>query len=1299
MLSKETMRFGVSLKPAHVKVKSVTGDFLPLSGKKKFQLFQNKAAITQHEFLGTPQSFKGFHGIIGNDWLVKHNADIKCGENCLYVHEFCIPILRDRCGPSVGLQKEPFCPVGEMCAQVGCRQLRKQSGTAGVTNNRSKDVITVMLTHDVLVPPRTGMDVVIRPTFGKKSDLCRGNEFLISPNSDSQSAVKFGRTVVTFDAENECVIPCMNVGDRALLLKKGRVVGYAEPFSDSSILCSYVSAEADENSENITQCFGTQDLEEDHVENPELIETLIAKVVSESECPEHLQQKLEAILTKNAKVLAKKGDPVGYCSYYQPTIPLDTEEPVFTPPYKTAQAMRPHLQNIIKQFLKEKIIRYSRSPYSSPAILVSKPDGTFRMCIDYRRLNKHVITDPFPLPRIDQILEELGGAKYFTCFDLLNGFYNLEIAEADKAKTAFSTFDGHYEFNRLPMGLKNSPGVFQRLMNLVLSGFLGHFCMIYIDDIIIYSETAEQHLQHIEQILEKLDEAGLRIKLSKCQIFRTSIKYLGYRVSQDGLMVEPTKLIAIDKFPKPKDVKGIQSFLGMIGYFRSFIKNFAEIARPMYDLLKKGIAFVWGKEQQKAFELLKAQLMAEPVLSFPDFSKPFILTTDASGYAIGAVLTQDFDDGEHLITCHSRSLKKSEKNYSNTDREILAVTESVKKNRSYLWGHKFVIKTDHIAIPYLNRQQTDNARALRFYNNLAEYDFTVEHKKGKSIAHADALSRYPYDIDNPEIELDDNEQLSAYISPVHQNSEYEPVWCDSDWKEATKKDKKDFSNKDNLMIQDGLFYKTSETGKKLLFVPKSLREYVLLAYHEPPAYGHAGRDKMVKQMSDQVWWPRMRAEIGHFVKHCATCQRFKNHSSRVASQPTTIPNILDEVSIDVVGPVPCARSGARYVLVTQDRLSRWVTFAAMSDASAETSARTFLTSWICSYGVPRKILTDRGTNFVSTIFRQLAEFLGAKPSKTCAYRPQSNGQNERCHRELHQFLSIYLSPASRYTWDTMLQTAAWTHNSSIHTALDASPFELLTGLKPRTAQAWLPDLGDTATDTIKTFQRFYGVDKKHLDQLRDKAKQSIEKMQESYLKRINTNLPAFQFKLHDLVLARNQDRRTLIGRKWSPKFLGPFKITKILSPAVFELENPKNGKRDLVSAHYVRPYHAKSPPPSMHPSDAESLNSDPESDFSFSPGVGEDENFDSDTSLLSLPGSDIDITYKQGNDQSNDSGFDKSPSDGHNSETFDTEGPAVDSQSSAPSVPSPQSRSILRNLFDHVRRSTRIRNAPRRYPN
>jgi hypothetical protein len=279
----------------------------------------------------------------------------------------------------------------------------------------------------------------------------------------------------------------------------------------------------------------------------------------------------------------------------------------------------------------------------------------------------------------------------------------LKIHSKDRNKTAFSTPNGHFEFLRLPMGLKNSPSIFQRLMNIVLDGCLGEYSFIYIDDIIVYSKTAEDHLQHLEDIFTRIEQAGLKIKFSKCQLFKHSIDYLGFIVGREGVKVNPNKIDAIKHFPTPTNVKGVQAFLGLIGYFRSFICNFAEEARPLYKLLKKNMAFIWTDDCERAFKKFKIALQNAPILSFPDFSLPFILTTDASAYALGAILTQKQTGREVLISCSSRTLKAAELQYSNTDRELLAVLYGVQQHRSYLWEHQFTIKTDHIAIPYLER--------------------------------------------------------------------------------------------------------------------------------------------------------------------------------------------------------------------------------------------------------------------------------------------------------------------------------------------------------------------------------------------------------------------------------------------------------------------------------------------------------------------------------------------------------------------------------------------------------------------
>jgi transposase InsO family protein len=793
------------------------------------------------------------------------------------------------------------------------------------------------------------------------------------------------------------------------------------------------------------------------------------------------------------------------------------------------------------------------------------------MCVDFRKLNKSVITDPFPLPRIQQILEELGGATYFTALDLLHGFYNLKINPKDRPKTAFSTNDGHFEFIRLPMGLKNSPSIFQRLMNLVLAGCLGKYAFIYIDDIIIYSKSANSHLKALDDIFNRLQENGLKVKFSKCQLFVTQISYLGYIVSKEGLRVNPIKIEATANFPVPKDVKGIQAFLGLTGYFRTFIANYATIAKPLYELLKKESDFDWKEEQQKAFNALKKALMSAPVLSFPDFSKPFILTTDASAIALGAILTQKNDKkGENLISCASRCLRGAELRYSNTDREILAVVFGVINHKSYLYGNKFVVKTDHAAIPHLNRNMGDNPRAIRWYLLLSEYDFEVEYKKGSNIKHADALSRYP-PTSSIDLNAEPTNNLIAYISPGFSYPDYTPLIQMDEWKDDSRSPGSEWMN------ENGVWVRMMDTIKQI-WVPEKFRNKVMKLYHEPPALGHAGVDRMLKNMKQNVYWNSIEKDVRKYVSSCEVCQKYKSYRHHTTTHTIPIPvNCFDIVSLDIVGPVPTARSGARYILVIQDCLSRFIVFSAMSDMTAVTVARTFLTDWICLFGVPTKIITDRGTNFLSRTFQELSEFLGIQPSKTTAYRPQGNSLNERSHRELHQFIGMYLTPATRETWDSLLKLAAWEHNSAVHESLQVSPFEIITGQKPRGPQAWLPE--EISELTGKHTRQYFGVDKQHIEQLRENAKLAISKAQAKHLERLNLHSKPMTFQKGDLVLIRQHSLNTYEKRKWGPKYKGPYLVKKIIGPVVLLLQDVQTKKEDLVHTSYIRPYNTRSKSP------------------------------------------------------------------------------------------------------------------------
>ncbi len=512
------------------------------------------------------------------------------------------------------------------------------------------------------------------------------------------------------------------------------------------------------------------------VDNKEAQE-IIEQMVNNSECPSHLLPQLKSLLWKYKRVLAKSGDPVGLCTAYKPEIKLDTNEPIYTPQYLVPYKMRQTMRETTLDFLKQGIVQPSTSPYNSPSLMVPKRDGGYRMVIDFRKLNKHVLTDPHPLPRIQQILETLGSAVIFTALDLLHGFYNLEIAEKDRGKTAFSTYEGHYQFIRLPMGLKNSPSVFQRLMQIVLSGCLGQYAFIYIDDILVFSKTPTDHLKHLGDVLQRLDKAGLRIKASKCQLWRAEVEYLGFIAGRQGLRVNPRKLDSIKQFPVPEKVRDVQAFLGLVGYFRIFVKSFANRAEPLHYLLRKTTSWEWTPACQAAFDDLKQCMLKAPILAFPDFSKPFILTTDASGYAIGAVLTQLQQGKERLIACTSRTLTKSEKNYSNPDRETLAVVNGVEAFKSYLWGNKFTIYTDNSAISAIAKQEhSTNRRAIRWYTLLSEYDFDLQHRKANTMQHADALSRYPVQSKEKPAEA------LNYLSPGMQTTDFLPILDLDQWR-------------------------------------------------------------------------------------------------------------------------------------------------------------------------------------------------------------------------------------------------------------------------------------------------------------------------------------------------------------------------------------------------------------------------------------------------------------------------------------------------------------------------------------
>lgn len=422
-----------------------------------------------------------------------------------------------------------------------------------------------------------------------------------------------------------------------------------------------------------------------------------------------------------------------------------TDGPVRSRPFsKLSPSERKEIDDFVQRMLDSQQIRPSSSPWSSPVLLVKKKDGTKRFCIDYRKLNAVTKKDVYPLPRIDDALNHLSHMKYFTTLDLISGYYQIPIREEDKEKTAFTTHSGLYEFNVMPFGLTNAPATFQRLMNVTLAGLNWKTCLVYIDDILIFSRTFDEHMSRLREVFDRLRGSNLKVKPSKCRFAYFETNYLGHVISEKGIRPDPDKVKAILNWHEDrikKDITQVRSFLGICNYYRRFVRNFAQKAHPLTDLLKKNTNITeWSQECSIAFNTLKSCLITQPVMRYPDFTKPFLLQVDASNFGIGAVLAQCDEKGkDHPVAYWSRKLTDSEGKSSATERECLAAVEAIKYFRSYLYGQPFVLETDHKSLEFMDSFKAMNGKVARWKMALADYNFTVRAKPGRKNGNADKI--------------------------------------------------------------------------------------------------------------------------------------------------------------------------------------------------------------------------------------------------------------------------------------------------------------------------------------------------------------------------------------------------------------------------------------------------------------------------------------------------------------------------------------------------------------------------------
>ena len=738
------------------------------------------------------------------------------------------------------------------------------------------------------------------------------------------------------------------------------------------------------------------------------------------------------------------------------------------------------------------------------------------MCVDYRELNKRTIKDSYALPRIEEVLDSLGGAKYFSVLDMKSGYYQVEVDEDHKERTAFSVGPlGFWEFRRLPFGLNNSPATYQRLMEDVLGDYHLIIWLIYLDDVIIFARTYEEHLERLQMVLQRIREAGLKLSAKKCKFFKERVVYVGHLVSKDGIEADPAKIEVIKTWPLPTSPE-VRRFLGFAGYYRKFVKDFACIAQPLNELMptpvkktrKKHVQkpWVWGAEQQHAFDQLKAILSSPPILGYANYKQPFELHTDASADGLGAVLYQLQEGQKKVISYASRGLNRAEKNYPAHKLEFLALKWAItEKFKDYLYGpNSFLVYTDNNPLTYVLTTAKLDATGHRWLAALSAYSFSIKYRSGASNKDADALSRLPKDfVTTDSVKAICNSiDASALIDcvclseTVVDELDYGTdlsEFTDIDWRRAQASDKSiapwitairnrqrpgrrqlpsssettAMSKNNNFQFHRGVLYRhvvLDGTERKQLVLPAEYIKLVLNSLHND--VGHPGRDRTLALLRERFYWPNMTRHVEEWVDQCPRCLRRKVPATRAPMVSITSSQPLELICMDYL-TLETSTGGFQHILVLTDHFTRYAWAIPTKNQSAHTTADALMNNFILHYGFPKRLHSDQGANFEGKVIQQLWSISGIKKSRTTPCHPMGNGMTEQFNITLLEMLGT-LEPDQKAIWKRHVGPLVHAYNCTKHESTSFAPYYLMFGREPRLPADITFGLGDETPSTSVT---------------------------------------------------------------------------------------------------------------------------------------------------------------------------------------------------------------------------------------
>ena len=1019
---------------------SITGEFLKSEGSASITLsLPDSDFLYPNEFLVCSNLLHPLECVLGWDFLTFYSLQLSIlGESyCLVGPHGCTP-----------LKPLPF-PANPQYQgySASATQISREELPVFVQSHDYGPVF-VTIENDISIPARAESVVlgrVPRSSNGHLGMVCATNE-----KSASSCYTAYSISQVS---ERSIPVRVLNISNSSVELHAGEKIARFWPVIESTsttsplpYICASVSSNCQINPDTLTELTAALSPNLNNSDRKKILDTLMS-------FPDVLN------------------DGLGFTSVLSHQVRTGNSPPIKQYPRRLPYHYRGEIKQQVSDMLEKGVIQPSTSPWASPVVLVKKKDGSYRFCVDYRKLNLVTQQDAHPLPRVDDLLDSLNGNQIFSTLDLRSGYWQVSMFPEDREKTAFITPDGLFEFLRMPYGLSTAPATFARAIGIILSGLTYDTCLCYFDDVIIFSKTIEQHCQRLQSVLQRFRENGLRVKASKCSFGANKVIYLGHSVSRDGVHTDPSKIKAVEDLAAPTTIEMLRSFLGLAGYYRRFIPQFATLAAPLTDLTKKGTPFIWTDKCQAAFLALKTSLCSAPVLAYPKFNEPFLLQTDASNVGLGAVLAQLDDNGnERVVSYASRTLTPREQNYSAMEKEALAIVFATEHFRFYLLGHPFRIVTDNSALTWLHSVEP-KGRIARWVMKLQEFDFTVTHRPGSLNQNADALSRLNHKTP-PLQTVPSTPDVSCLVGLLPDTNLCQAQRTDPNILKVIELKEQGFPKPplfawkknpnlcsywncwDQLHVHNGLLIRTlvSKHGfsREMVVIPDSLVPIILRSLHSGPSGGHMGIRRTILRCKERFFWPKLNDSVIQFIENCRQCSQGKygTKQTRAPLQTIDVSEPFVFWAMDYMGPLPETACGNRHILVMMDHFTKWCEAFPTKDQKASTVAHILVSRVFSRFGPPSIIHSDQGKNFDSTLMHEIYNIMGVKKSRTTAYHPQGDGLVERQNRTLQEIISNFVSKQGN-DWDQWLDQAVFSYNTSVHESTGISPYELVFGRPAR----------------------------------------------------------------------------------------------------------------------------------------------------------------------------------------------------------------------------------------------------------